>query len=65
MAREKEGFRDNLALLNERFPDKDMLTLREVAAFVGWDVATVKRHIRFNETTRKVSKADLARQVSV
>ena len=30
MAREKPGFRDNLELLNIRFPDHDMLTFEEV-----------------------------------
>ena len=65
MSREREGFRDNLALLNERFPDRDMLTITDVAAWMGVSMQTVKRLVRFNEQTRRVSKADLARQVSV
>ena len=28
MPREKEGYRDNLELLNKRFPDRDMRSLR-------------------------------------
>ena len=30
MPREKDGFRENLELLNKRFPDHDMLTIKEV-----------------------------------
>ena len=30
MAREKEGYRDNLELLNARYPDHDMLSFDEV-----------------------------------
>ena len=65
MPREKEGFRDNIALLNARFPDKDMLSKADVAEFMGVSWDTVKRHIRFNAATKRVSKADLARQISV
>ena len=66
MATEKEGFRDNLALLNARFPDKDMLSREDVASFMG----VTKRsraldRIRFNKTTRLITKSDLARQVCV
>lgn len=64
MSREKEGFRDNMALLNERFPDKDMLTITEVAEFMGVTPRTVRRNIRFNEQTRRITKADLSRQVT-
>lgn len=65
MPREKEGFRDNMALLNERFPDKDMLSKGDVARFMGISWETVTRRIRFNKTTKRISKADLARQISV
>ena len=30
MPREKEGYRDNLELLNKRFPDRDMLTISDL-----------------------------------
>lgn len=65
MSREREGFRDNLALLNERFPEKDMLSIADVAVFLGVSQRTARRNIRFNERTGRVTKADLARQVSV
>ena len=63
MSREKEGYRENLELLNERYPDHDMLTAKEVAVFLGVSEQTTRRRIRFNPATRRVSKADLARQV--
>ena len=65
MSREKEGYRDNIALLNARFPDKDMLSKGEVAAFMGVSWDTVQRRIRFNSATKRITKADLARQISV
>lgn len=65
MPREKEGFRDNMALLNIRFPEKDMLNKNDVAEFIGCSYSTVSRRIRFNPATRRVSKADLARQISL
>ena len=65
MPMEKEGYRDTIMLLNERFPDKDMLTVLEVMEFCGISRNTAKKHIRFNATTGKVTKADLARQVCV
>lgn len=62
---EKAGYRDCIALLNERFPDKDMLNIAEVMQFCGISRKTVKRHIKFNALTGKITKADLARQVCV
>lgn len=65
MSREKEGFHDNVAALNEMFPDKGMLTKSDVARFMGASLDTVARRIRFNTTTKRISKADLARQITV
>lgn len=65
MPREKNGYRDTIALLNERFPDKDMLNVAEVMEFCGISRNTAKKKIRFNSLTGKVTKADLARQVCV
>ena len=64
MAREKEGFRDCIAMLNERFPDKDMLNIAEVMEFCGISRNTAKKKIRFG-ALGKVTKTDLARQVCV
>lgn len=65
MPREKDGFRDCIALLNERFPDKDMLNIAEVMEFCGISRNTAKKKIRFNAATGKITKTDLARQVCV
>lgn len=65
MSREKEGYRDNLALLNERFPGKDVLTRSDVAAFMGVPVRSrLLNRITFN-SMRLVTKSDLARQLTV
>ena len=66
MATEKAGYRENLELLNARFPDKDMLSRGDVATFMGLSYRSrVIDRIHFNRTTRLVSKSDFARQVSV
>lgn len=64
MSREKAGFRDVMAQLNEMYPLQGMLSKTEVARFMGVDRTTVtRRGIRFNEATGRVTKADLARQI--
>ena len=66
MPREKAGFRDTIAQLNEMFPDKGMLGQNEVALFLGVSPRTVRRRgIQFNKATGRVTKADLARQVCI
>ena len=66
MSREKQGFRDTIASLNEMFPDQGMLSKGEVARFLGVTTKTVGRHgIRFNAATARITKADLARQVCI
>jgi len=64
MSREKEGYRGVLAQLNEMFPDKGMLNKSDVAKFIGVNRATIYNYgIAFNETTGRIAKADLARQL--
>ena len=65
MSREKEGFRENVQMLNERFPDVDMLTVKDVMQITGLCEQTVRKIIRFNPVTKRVTKADLARQIGV
>lgn len=66
MSREKECFRENIEMLNARFPDKDMLTKKDVAVVLGVTLRSRQLgRIRFNSATRTVSKADLARQISI
>ena len=63
--REKEGYRENLALLDAMFPDQGMLSQIEVARFLGVSPCTVRRNkqIKFNTVTGRITKADLARLV--
>lgn len=66
MSREKAGYRDVLAQLNEMFPDQGALNQKEVALFLGVNRTTVYRWgIQFSPVTHRVTKADLARQVCV
>ena len=66
MSREKQGFRDTVAALNEMFPNQGMLGKGEVARFLGVDTRTVNRRgIQFNGKTGRITKADLARQVCI
>ena len=68
MSREKQGFRDTIAALNEMFPDHGMLGKTEIAKFAGVDVRTVSRWVKdgklqLGTPTGRVAKADLARQI--
>lgn len=65
MSREKQGFRDTLERLDKAFPDRELLTITDVAQFTGVKRETVRKWIVLNPTTRRVSKVDLARQVCV
>lgn len=64
MPREKQGYRDTIASLNEMFPDKGMLSRSDVVKFTGRSMSTVQRKIEFN-SLGLVTKADLARQVCI
>lgn len=66
MSREKVGYRDTIALLNEMFPGQGMLGRTDVARFLGVDRTTVwRRGIKFNSQTGRITKADLARQICI
>lgn len=64
MSREPDGYRLNLEQLNAAFPEVGMLTKKQVAEYIGCDVRTVGRNIKFNPATGRISKSDLARQIS-
>ena len=60
MPREKTDYRANLERLNDIFPDKEMLNIREVMGVMGFKSPdTAKKYVKF--TDRRVSKAALAR----
>ena len=63
MPREKELFRDNLARLDERFPDKEWLGLIEIRDYTGIkDNRTILK--RFGITKAGTSKVKLASLLS-
>ena len=62
MAREKEGYRENLELLNTRFPDHDMLTVEEVQQATGFaSPKTVRKHLGQHFCSNRISKVHVAR----
>ena len=62
MPREKEGYRENLELLNIRFPDHDMLSIEEVMAVTGVSSRTTfSKYFGCNLVNKRLSKVFLAR----
>lgn len=62
MAREKEFYRDNLEILNARFPDRDMLSFDDIRKVTGWkDTKTIKKHLGTYIRNEKICKPALAR----
>lgn len=63
MSREKDGFRENLELLNKRFPDHDMLTIKEVQQVTGYaSRKTVLKHMGHHAIGgSRISKVHVAR----
>lgn len=60
MPREHPDYRANIELLNLRFPDHDMLTIKEAMQVLGYGSPnTVKKYLPF--VHGKVSKAAVAR----
>lgn len=45
MAREKEGFRDNLERLDKAFPGKELLKLTELVRYAGVDRRTIQKYL--------------------
>lgn len=62
MAREKEGYRDNIEQLNRLFPDYEMLSLKEVMQVLNYsDPRPVKKFLGQSFVNGKLSKSALAR----
>lgn len=62
MAREKECYRENLEILNTRYPDHDMLTIEEIMQVTGYrSINSIRKHLGNHLVNRKISKAALAR----
>lgn len=65
MSREKSGFRDTIAMLNELFPNQIALNRTQVASALGVNRTTIlRRGIKFNGMGQ-ITKADLARQICI
>lgn len=71
MSIEKNDFRDNLQRLSERFPDKEIIPLKEVSEFLGCDPRTLLSDSKFprksfgtNRKTYFVPIVGLARWLS-
>ena len=67
MPREKELFRDYIERLDEKFPDKELLTKGEVIDFLGISPSTMSRRAKeygFAPKSKHVSKVKLARALS-
>ena len=62
MSREAPGYRDNLERVDAAF-DHEYLSAPEVARWFGCKPDTVRKHFTFNPVTKRISKADLARQM--
>ena len=60
MAREKDGYRDNIEQLNRLFPNHEALRLDEVAQVMNCSTRTVQRnygHLIINKTIMKTALA--------
>lgn len=62
MAREKELYREYLARLDEKFPDKEVIQQKECAEFLGLDPRTVKK--RYGIDKLGINKMQFARLLS-
>lgn len=61
MAREKEGYSENLAQLNRLFPHHEALSLEEVAQVLNCSARTVQRNLGHLRVGKKIMKTKLAR----
>lgn len=61
MAREVTGAREQLAVLNEHFPDKEMLTKKDIYLFLGISRNTLRKHFPELWDRPFTNKTDLAK----
>lgn len=61
MAREKAFYRENLEILNNRYPDHDMLSVEEIMQVTGIkSLTTIRKVFGKMLVNRRLSKAALA-----
>jgi hypothetical protein len=63
MAREKENYREQLAIIREAFPGEEMLNISQVARWLHRSPATVKRMFSFHKEFKTISVAQLASEM--
>lgn len=63
MAREKEGFREQLDRLEAAFPKREIIKRAELAQFLGVSVSTVQRRFKpeYNKRVNGYTKYMIAR----
>lgn len=61
MAREVTGMRDVLSVLNEHFPDKELLTKKDIYSFLGISRNTLIKYYPELWKLPFVTKTDLAK----
>lgn len=62
MSREKENFRDQLERIDKAFPNKEILSRKDVSKFTGICYSKVGYH--FTLSKGKITKVQLAREMS-
>ncbi len=63
MAREKENYREQLAIIREAFPGQELLNISQVAKWLHRSPDTVKRMFTFNQKFKTISIAQLASEM--
>jgi DeoR/GlpR family transcriptional regulator of sugar metabolism len=61
MAREKEGYRDNIEQLNRLYPSHEALSLEEVAQVLNCSTKTVRRNLGHLMVHSRIMKTALAK----
>lgn len=61
MGRELEGFRDQVMLIRERFPNQEIFTTEEVERLINKSRNFVKKHIMYD--CKNICTANLARRL--
>lgn len=61
MAREAEGFREQILLIRERFPEKEIFNVEDVISLAKKSRNFVKRHIMYD--CNNICTANLARRL--
>ena len=64
MPREKPLFRVNLDRLDEKYPDREALSFKDIANYLGCSLSTARRRFKYNKNIGGIAKATVARTLS-